>query len=285
MASRQKPRKKKQNPKTTQAENRKVPSSLAEIHSEVEKRGWGQDLLTKKIEHAFCNIGVSFLELKPYFELLIKAAEIFEDTSKLLSYLELDELISVSLFARAYSCFFAAVRLSCSGQITEMWVLLRACLENSLYAFYISENPELAKVWTERHDNEDTKRKCKKAFVVKNIWNDLEAKSKSIAKEAKSVYEQSIDWGAHPNERTLFPNLVEKPEGSGFNLQILNPNLDLMRASLTTIVFTADVVFRIFALIFPDEFQQPNLALKISNLRRSSKPFMAEVARRLAPNG
>lgn len=262
----------------------KVPSKFTEIESYLEKEGWRKDILTRQIEGAFCNIGVSFLRLRPYFDLLIKAAEIFKNAIGLLSYSKLDGLISVALFGRAAGCFFGAVRLSCSGQLTETWALLRACLENSLYAFYILGNPKLAKVWSERHKSETHKKQCRDAFTIKNIWSALEAKSRSIAKEAKDFYDRTIDWGAHPNERSLFPNLQEKQGGSGYKLSIFNPDPTFMRASLVTIALTASLVFRIFALIFPDEFKQPNLALKISNLCNQTKPLLHVVSDRLRPN-
>ncbi|MBW8000886.1 MAG: hypothetical protein FVQ80_02560 [Planctomycetes bacterium] len=245
--------------------------SFTELLSKLEETNWGKDVLSKNIKAAFFNIGVSFLELRPYCECLIKAAEIFEDAIKLLSHSDLKGLISISLFARAYGCFFGAVRLSFSGQITETWVLLRACIENSLYAFYIAENPEYATIWTERCDSEAHKKKCREVFAIGKIWKALEAKSKSITKEARNCYEDTIDWGAHPNELTVFSNLEEKQDGSGYNMNILNPNEVLMRHSLCAVLSTVSIVFKIFALIYPDEFKQPNLTVKIDNLNKQAK--------------
>ncbi len=270
--------KNKEHAKTTTSQ---APSDLSEIKAELIKNGWGKDILTRTIENAFCNVGVSFLKLKPYFELLIKTDEIFRDVSILLSYSSLDGLIAVSLFGRAKGCFFGAVRLSCSGQITETWTLLRACLENTLYAFYIAENPEYAKVWTDRHDSEDQKRKCKNVFRVGNVMKALEAKSKGIAKEAKDLYDTTIDFGAHPNERSLFMNLEKKISGSGFNLNILNPDATFMRTGLCYILLTTSTVFKIFSLIFPKEFSQANIKVKIQNLHTRMRPLLFGVTQQL----
>ena len=268
----------KEHTKTTTSQ---VPSDLSQIKEELIKNGWGKDVLTRTIEDAFCNVGISFLKLKPYFELLIKADEIFHDVSVLLSYTNLDGLIAVSLFGRARGCFFGAVRLSCSGQITETWTLLRACLENSLYAFYIAENPEYAEVWTERHDSEVQKRKCKNVFVIGNMLKALNAKSENIAKEAKDWYDMSIDFGAHPNERSLFMNLEQKISGSGFKLHILNPDETFMRSGLCSILLTTSTVFNIFSLIFPKEFSQANIKVKIQNLDTRMRPLLFGVTQQL----
>lgn len=246
----------------------KVDFEFTELKSELKKHGWGKDILTHTIEDAFCNVGVSFLKLKPYFESLIKAEEIFKDVGGALSYKTLDGLISISLFGRANGCFFGAVRLSSSGQITETWAILRACLENSLYAFYIAGNPERAKIWAERHNSEEHKKKCKKVFVIGNMWKALKAKSRSIEKEARDCYDNTIDWGAHPNERSLFSNLEMKKVGSGYNLNIFNIDEAFMRHTICAVLSTVSLVFKIFALIYPDEFKQPNLVVKINNLNK-----------------
>jgi len=266
---------------TTTGISFRAPLNFAEISSQLNEAGWGRDKLTQEIEGAFCNIGVSFLNLKPYFELLIKATEIFSDASELLSWSTLDGLIACSLFGRAAGCFLGAVRLSCSGQLTETWVLLRACLENSLYAFYIFKNPKRAEIWIDRHKDEGSKQKCKETFLIRNIWDELKAKSPSIAREMKDFYNKSIDWGAHPNERSLSPNLVGKQDGSGFQLRIVNPDPEFMRATVIATLITSSVVFRVFSLVFPDMLSHPNLNVKIQNLNQQSKPLMFEVARQL----
>jgi len=248
---------------------------------DLEKGGWGKDTLTKLIDEAFCNVAVSFLKLKPYLELQAKALEVFLDVAKMLSWSTLDGLVSVSLLSRAASCYLAAVRLACSGQMTETWMVLRACLENSLYAFYVSRKPELAEVWMNRHDSTTSKNVCKGHFTIGNMWKALEKESKRTAKEAKKLYEASIDYGGHPNERSLTPNLVKKEDGSGYEMRILNCDESLMQASLITTLMTCSTVFEIFALVFPDEFKQPNLKVKISNLKRQMAPLALDVAKQL----
>jgi hypothetical protein len=249
----------------------KVFFENTELINELAKVKWGKDILSGRLDDAFYNIGVSFLELKPYFDNLIRATEIFNDVLKLLSHSDFKGFVSMSLFARAYSCFVGAVRLSCSGQVTETWVLLRACIENSLYAFYIAGNPEYATIWAERGESEDHKKNCRKVFAIGNIWKVLGEKSPSLTKAVKDYYDDTIDWGAHPNERSLFSNLEKKQDGSGLMLNIFNPSETLMRHGLCAILSNVSLVFKIFALIYPDEFKQPNLSIKIGNLNNQTR--------------
>lgn len=257
------------------------PSKFTQIIPHLEKKGWGKDMLTRLLDAAFYNVGVTFLKLKPYLELQAKALEIFFDAANALSWSTLDGFVSHSLVTRAASCYFAAVRLSCAGQMTETWVMLRACLENSLYAFYVARNPKLAEIWMKRHDSEASKNSCKQKFRIGNMWADLEKESRRIAKEAKALYGTSIDCGGHPNERSVTPNMVQKKDGSGYNLAVLNPGEALTRMSLMTALMTCSCVIKIFALIFPDQFDQPNLKMKISNLNEQMKPFAIATAGRL----
>lgn len=246
----------------------KVSFGNIELANELDKINWGKDILSENLEAAFYNIGVSFLKLGPYCDCLTKAFATFDYAIKLLSYSDFKGLASVSLFARAYSCFFGAVRLSCSGQITDTWVLLRACIENSLYAFYIADNSENAMVWAERHNSESHKKNCRNVFAIGNVWKALGEKSQSLTKEVKEYYEDTIDWGAHPNERSIFINLEVKQDDSGYNLNVFNPDEVLMRHSLCAVIMTISLVLDVFGLTYPDEFKQPNLTVKIDNLNR-----------------
>ena len=253
---------------------RKAPSTFEEISTELETAGWGKDKLTQDIEESFCNIGVSFLDLKPHFGLLKKAYEIFHGAGELLSSSTLNVLIAQSLFARTASCFLGAVRLSCSGQLTETYMLLRACVENSLYAFYIFDNAERANIWANRDKDEGSKKKCKRTFVVRNIWDELKENSRVLEKDAREFYDMTIDWGAHPNESSLFPNMDRKQDDSGYSLRIHNTDKVFMRTTIIATIKASLLTFRIFALAFPEVFSQANLDMKVKNLDKQSKPLL-----------
>jgi hypothetical protein len=254
------------------------PSTFEEMSTVLKKAGWGKDKLTQEIEKAFCNIGVSFIKLKPHFYLLKKANDIFIDAFEQITTDTIEREIASLLFGRAFGCFLGAVRLSSSGQMTETWILLRALIENCLYAFYIFESPERADIWVNRHKDEASNKKCKDTFKVGSIWAELKMRSKRIANEAKTLYDKAIDWGAHPNERSLFPNIVPKPNGSGFSLRLVNANPAFIRASVIYTIRTSLFTFRIFNLVFPEVFGQPNIDIKINNLNRQLSPLMTSLA-------
>jgi hypothetical protein len=257
---------------------RTTSSTFEEMSAKLRNAGWGKDKLTQELEQAFYNIGVSFIKLKPHFDLLKKANEIFIDTFEQMTTDKIEKEIACLLFGRAFGCFLGAVRLSSSGQMTETWVLLRALIENCLYAFYMFESPERADIWVNRHKDEDSKKKCKDTFKVGSIWVELKIRSKRTANEAKTLYDKAIDWGAHPNERSLFPNIVPKPNSSGLSLCLVNANPAFIRASVIYTIRTSLFTFRIFNLVFPEVFGQPNVDIKIKNLDRQIAPLMTSLA-------
>jgi hypothetical protein len=251
------------------------------IAVKLEKIGWANSKLTDHIKTAYANIGVSYLRLRPYCEMMMKAAEIFEDADALLSPTDQHSLIAAALFGRSYACFIAAARLSLSGQLSETAVLLRALLENALYAFYIANDPPLAASWLDRHKDKSCEDQCKNVFQIGRMLKVLEAKAPGLAKETRKYYNAHIDRGAHPNERSVFPNLVPKDSQSGLALRIFNCDEGLMRASVCMISITAGLTFKISSLAFPTEFGQHNLHVKIRNLNDQTVVLRAETARRL----
>jgi len=260
---------------------RSAPSTFEAISPDLRRAGWGKDKLTQEIEIAFRNIGVSFLKLKPHFELLQKANEIFLDTFAQIPGNTLVSEIAAMLFGRTFGCFLGAVRLSSSGQLAETWILLRACIENSLYAFYIFGDPKRAAIWVDRHKDKASMDECKRTFKVGKIWIELEKRSKATAKEAKRLYNEAIDWGAHPNERSVFPNVVPKQDGSGLSLRLLTSDPTFVRVGVIFTIRVSSLTFGIFALIFPEVFSDPNLDMKVKNLDAQSRPLSAMLSQKL----
>jgi hypothetical protein len=250
--------------------------TLAKMTPKLMRAGWGKDALTRDIEGAMSNTHRVFLTSKAYCKPLATAQEIFYDVIRLTSPVPKDAqtLLAATLFARAFVCFFGATRLSLGGQATEAYVLLRACLENSLYAFYVTTSPQLPTVWEERENSDATRKKCKEVFKVINIWKALENKAPRIAREAKKQYEWCIAEGAHPNVDSVSPNLQAADDGSCITLQALNSNTTFLRSTILMILRTVDIVFKIHALIFPNEFKQANLSIKMANWRRDSKTLV-----------
>jgi hypothetical protein len=124
---------------------------------------------------------------------------------------------------RAHSCFLAAARSTLSGQVSETYLLLRGCLENALYGFHMASRPELREVWLRRHDDAEAMRAVKNQFQIGTIMRVVEAADREAAQVTQTLYDRTIDFGAHPNERALMQvlRIEEGEEEVRFELQYL----------------------------------------------------------------
>lgn len=105
-----------------------------------------------------------------------------------------------------------------AGQLYEINPILRASLENAAYGLYIGNDHELAEKWLRRHDDDASKRAVKHEFTIKNISDRIGEIDPSLKNHFATLYNQTIDYGAHPNVRgyTLNLNIVENDDRKDF---------------------------------------------------------------------
>jgi len=173
--------------------------------------GWTDDDLTSFIQMATNNIIATFHNKKREFNMLKDIDSFFQAVIDNL--LNAPDLLAGMLFLRAHSAYRAACRMSLSGQIPEAFVLLRSCIEYSLYALHINRNPEAGDKWINRHENNEALQYARNEFQFKNVIKTLETIDPSICRTSRLLYERSIDFGAHPNERSITSSLKIIEEG------------------------------------------------------------------------
>lgn len=158
---------------------------------------------------------------------------------------------------RAHSNFLAICRMCFSGQIPESYNLMRSCLENAFYGFYISQHPELIEIWLNRHEDENSRKKVKTNFQITNMIKILKNSNSLEGGVAEKLYESTIDLGAHPNIGTILSNsdIEENSNGikivsnhlTGDHIAIESALKDTQRVGVSTL--------SIFELIFPDMYR------------------------------
>jgi hypothetical protein len=102
-----------------------------------------------------------------------------------------------------------AVRLALSGQVPEAFMVLRGCLENALYGFYVTRKSLSQEIWLRRHDDEESKKKVRREFKISNLLKLLGKDDKKLRDTVSDLYEKTIDFGGHPNEKAFF-SVVKK---------------------------------------------------------------------------
>jgi hypothetical protein len=99
-------------------------------------------------------------------------------------------------------------------QLAETFVLIRAALEAAAYALHIDRNPKLAEIWLRRHDDAQTKQAAKSEFTIARVRSTLCKADRGADDAFGGLYELSIDFGGHPNEKSVTVSTsYEKVEG------------------------------------------------------------------------
>src|SRR5213076_170027 len=101
--------------------------------------GWGLDPLSAFLKDAEQNARASFANLPGSFRRLRDIDALFE---RLCNNLDNPESLVAPLFVyRAHAAYRAGVRLGLSGQVPEVYSMLRACLEHAVYSAHFLKHP------------------------------------------------------------------------------------------------------------------------------------------------
>ena len=114
--------------------------------------------------------------------------------------------VVAQLCLNSHQLLLASSRQVLSGHPTTVFPLARTALESACYAYLISENREFGPVWLERHNSEQAGKKCRKAFgtAVADAATALGTHcDEGVGKAVSSLYQALIDFGAHPNARSI----------------------------------------------------------------------------------
>jgi hypothetical protein len=142
-------------------------------------------------------------------------------------------------------------------------------LEYALYALHINENPALAEVWLRRHENEESLKKAKRSFRHVDVMKTLLTNDDALHSSLSELYQRTIDFGGHPNERAVSSSSKMWQEGDTTVIrnQFLHgdsPALDHALRSTAQIGLGSLLVFQ---LIYKDRFDLLGLHDTIESLK------------------
>jgi hypothetical protein len=168
--------------------------------------GWANDDLTSFIDIVWNNTYATFHNDKPAFLALQKVDAIF--LRILEGMVDPEDLAALPLIYRGHSAFRAAVQLAMAGQAAECYMVLRGAIENVLYANHISAEPATYEVWRARGSSDEARKSCRKEFTTRRVFDTLRSRDSALADKVGTIYERTIDYGAHPNEASVFGALT-----------------------------------------------------------------------------
>jgi len=232
---------------------------------------WAKDELTNFIDKANSNVVGTFVNNKIEYPIVSTIDNIFlEIISGLVNpQLNIEPLLLMRSHAAYRAAYRAASLLAMAGMNPEVFTQARGCLEISLYALHINRNPGFDEIWLRRHDDKSSLKKTKNEFKFSNVIQTFESEDMKNAVVARNLYERTIDFGAHPNERVVTANLMmeEIIDGQKLSQTYLACNDLPQRHSLKTTAQVGLCSLYAFRLIFKARFDILDLTTQMDNLR------------------
>ncbi|OWY74333.1 hypothetical protein [Pantoea sp. AMG 501] len=113
------------------------------------------------------------------------------------------------LAMNSYILLLASVREALSGHSVSLFPVLRTALESACYCYLVALDREKVQIWTNRHSSLSALQKCRKTFTVKKATGQLKSLSPEMAEYINEHYEACINFGAHPNLRSITNHLSD----------------------------------------------------------------------------
>lgn len=180
-----------------------------------------------------------------------------------------EDPLAMTLAFRAHSALRAGAQLMLSGQLPEGYAVLRAALEFALYAHHASTSVDRAKVWLQRETDAESKKRNKKEYTARNVFDSLRGASPDVGSVAHGLYERCIELGAHPNSFgvAVLTTMSETESEIVFDHSYIVGDGLPLRLGLKTWSQVAISVIDILALALPDRCRQLMTVAKSSPMR------------------
>lgn len=230
---------------------------------------WQEDSITQFFEAVKEQVYATFVQRSKEFASLVevdglfrKAIDCAHNTQHWFPYL---------FILKAHSAFLSAVQLVMGTQAQEGYMVLRGALENALYGYYIFKHPELAKVYLQRDENDKTKKEMRDKFKNRTIIGLLKGDDKNLGNAVEKLYERVIDFGAHPNEKSLSSSLkkTDTKDAIKFEISYLTADPLVINLGLKTATQVGIACLKIAEKVLPERFKIVGLSERIQTVSKA----------------
>lgn len=230
--------------------------------------GWGRDDLSAFLEAARANQFASFANKSERYRRLAAIDEIFVRAAK--NWTNPKDMLAALLFLRCHSAFRAACGLAMAGQTVEATAMHRACLETAAYALHINRNAGLGRVWLDRHQDKASLKRVRKEFAIEKVRATIVRCNRHAAERFDRLYQRAIDFGGHPNERSVTGNMeIERlPDRALLKAVYLQGDGVPLEAALKTTAECGMVALEILQCVFNALFELLGINAAMLELRK-----------------
>jgi hypothetical protein len=233
--------------------------------------GWGDDELSKFLDTAHQNQYAVFWNKRDAMTKLIGIDAQFAKVTK--GWLNPPSEIAAMLFIRCHGAYRTACQLAMSGQAAECYVQCRSVLEYAAYAVHINRNPSLGKVWLDRHQDKAGAgiKASKKAFQHVAVSASVKAANRHAAGRFETIYQRTIDFGGHPNERAVTGNMkmIKKSDRREMLAILLHGDGVQLDMALKTTAQCGMIALELLETIYGEKFQLLGIKAAMLDLRKT----------------
>lgn len=147
--------------------------------------------------------------------------------------------------------------------------MLRLSLENGAYGFYINADEERWNLWISRNDDASTKQKVRNEFTQGKIKSHIKKSSQKLGEHYETLYDQLIDFGAHPNEQgfSLSSNFNKEDGDIEWRTTYLHGEGLALDLGLKTAGQVGLWVLHVAQLVYPERFQVLQIRYDLEEIR------------------
>jgi FAD/FMN-containing dehydrogenase len=170
--------------------------------------GWDKPKMTDYLEALWANTIATFA-VKPECTRLFRIDDVMMEvaTNWTGGSPTAQTIVPLMLYFRSHSAFRAAAALGLGGAHVEGYATLRQCLEFAGYAALVHGDPSLAEIWWGRDQGEESEKRVRRAFTHGAVRAAIEKSDARLSGIYEALYDRVIQWGAHPNEKSVTGNL------------------------------------------------------------------------------
>lgn len=214
--------------------------------------GWAEDALTGFLDQAHRNRWATFARLPSPTSLLKDIAALFVGFSR--GWMNPANEVAALVSIRATSAFFAAAQHALAGQEADIFPSSRACVEYAAYALFMIRRPDATEVWVRRHDSAEAFSAVRRVFTHAAVAAEADAADPWVGELYRALYQEAIDFGAHPNERAVTSNarMVRTEQGREIQQVLLHDTEEDIQFGLAHVAEVGICALTVLSLAFPD---------------------------------
>lgn len=231
--------------------------------------GWGNDPLTQYLDDCRNNQWATFANKRSEVIDLITIDGMFRKLFD--GAINPRPFLPTGFILRAHSAYLSACGAVMAGQVHDAQALLRVCLEQGGYALYIGDDQARWGRWISRHDSPAALAGVRKEFTHGKVVRHITDTDADLGHVYKTLYDRTIDYGGHPNERGASLNMtIEETEDGGrrFNTAYLNADELMLGLALKTTAQVGICVLRISKVIYPYRMTATGVEFQLDTISR-----------------